>query len=118
MLFLLACAEPEPEAHCPEFAEAVAAPTVVDTDDDCGTWTLAVDDHLVVNVYLSEAEVPCTDSFGAGLERPHEPAYTNLTTDGPKWTYDFVGAEAAEGVEVAIVCDDGTEWQARVDVVE
>lgn len=118
MLFLLACAEPEPEAHCPTFADAIPAPTVVETADDCGTWTLPVGDHLVVNVYISEPEVPCTDEIGAGLERPHEPSYTNMSNDAPKWTYDFVGAEAADGVELAIVCDEGTEWQARVDVVE
>ena len=118
MLFLLACATPEPEGPCPEYADALPVDGVVDNGAACGPWTLPVGEHLYVSVYIEEPEVPCAESHDAALDRPYEPSYTNMSNDAPKWTYDFVGLEAAEGQEVAIECDEGTSWHARVDVVE
>ncbi|MSQ03159.1 MAG: hypothetical protein EXR71_14930 [Myxococcales bacterium] len=116
LTLFLACAEPEPEGPCPVWADEAAADGVLDNAHDCGTWTLAVDEHLYVNVYIDEIEAPCADVIDDGVDRPHEPTYTNMSNDAPKWTYDFVGVSAVDVAEVTITCEEGTEWHARVHV--
>ncbi len=117
LTLLLACAEPEPEGPCPVWADEVVADGVLDNSHDCGTWTLPVGEHLYVNVYIEEIEVPCSDVIDDGVDRPHEPAYTNMSNDAPKWTYDYVGGAAVDVAEITITCEEGTEWHARVHVV-
>ncbi|MDP2315589.1 MAG: hypothetical protein Q8P41_22005 [Pseudomonadota bacterium] len=114
MLFfvLFACATPD-ESGC-SFPDAAVAPDGV-VEDSCGWYALAVGEHLYANVYVAEPSSPCSVALGEGLSA-RDPIYSAMSDDAPKWTYD-VTAEAA-GVEqiVDVTCEDGTRWQARVDV--
>ncbi len=114
-LFVLACAVPPDDGSCTEWP---ADPAELDgsVDADCGWYTLAVGDHLYANVYITEAEAPCEVELDEGLVLNSSPIYSALSNDAPKWTVDVVAEEAGEELLVDVTCEDGTRWQARLDV--
>jgi hypothetical protein len=115
LLLLLACASDPKEGACTEFATDPAAPDgVLTNDDDCGTWSLAVDDQLVVSVYVTVEQATCEAEMGDGLDLPYEPIYTNLSDDGAKVTFQFKATAAAQDSSIAITCDEGTTWNAHL----
>lgn len=118
ILGMFACGEPEPEPACEEWRPLANVDGVIDNDEDCGQWTLPIGEHLYVNVYVSEELSPCEAEHAAEIGLPYDPIYTNLETDGPKWTFDFVGNEVVSDSAIDVSCDDGTEWHARVSVEE
>lgn len=114
-LFVLACAAPPDDGSCVEWpADPAPADGVVDAP--CGWYTLALGEHLYANVYLAEAESECTFALDEGLVLNSSPIYTALSNDGPKYTLDVVAEAAGEAFLVDVACDDGTRWQARVNV--
>ena len=116
LLLLLACASPS-EGGCSWPDAAVAPDGVLESAaDDCGWWALAVGDHLYVNVAVGEADATCDPpEMDAVLTENAGAIYSNLSGQGPKWTYDLVGAAAGE-TTVAITCSDGSGFSAKVTV--
>jgi hypothetical protein len=122
-LFWLAwgCADGEDDgAHCEEFPAAAAeAPTVLTNEDDCGWWTVAVDDYLVVSLYVDAEEQPaCELTYDDALLMKYgdDAAYSNLSNDEPKVTWQVFGAAATGEASWSASCDEGTEWAMRVAV--
>ena len=114
--FLLACTEPAPD-DCAWPDSATDAGGVLENTDTCGFWSLEVDGHLYVNVGLTEPDVECSAAMGEEVSLNASPIYSNLTTDGPKWTFDVVGvAPTAPFASLDVPCDEGTRWAARVEV--
>jgi hypothetical protein len=106
LLFAFACAPDD----CPEGRpDAVALDGVLESADTCGAWTLAVDDHVYVNVGLQEPEATCDATLPAHFTLPNDPIYSNFEPAGPKWTYDFLAVAPGDD-RIAVVCEDGTEW--------
>lgn len=118
LLLALACAEPAPDA-CAWPEAATAASGVLENADTCGFWSLPVDGHLYVNVGLTEPDVDCSAAMDTALALNAQPIYSNLTTDGPKWTFDVVGlAPADPWAAFDVTCEEGTRWAARVEVTD
>ena len=114
--FLLACTEPAPD-DCAWPDSATDAGGVLENTDTCGFWSLEVDGHLYVNVGLTEPDGECSAAMGEEVSLNASPIYSNLTTDGPKWTFDVVGvAPTAPFASLDVPCDEGTRWAARVEV--
>ncbi|MES2642807.1 MAG: hypothetical protein V4850_25210 [Myxococcota bacterium] len=112
---LLACAAaPEPGSCTTWPGEAAAADGVVEAS--CGWFVLPVGEHLYANVYVSEPESPCDVALGEGLKLNSSPIYSAMSDDAPKWTVDVVAESPGESLLVDVTCDDGTRWQARVNV--
>ncbi|MDP2306014.1 MAG: hypothetical protein Q8P18_08300 [Pseudomonadota bacterium] len=112
---LIACAAPVDDGSCAEWpADATPADGVV--DETCGWFTLPVGDHLYANVYIVEPESPCDVVLGPGLVLNSSPIYSAMSNDAPKWTVDVVAEAPGEALLVDVACEDGTRWQARVDV--
>lgn len=117
LLLLAACADEPPAPACASFPDSPSAPaTVLSNEDDCGFWSLAMDEQLIVSVYVTVPEAPCSDEVGDGLELPSTPIYTNMSDDASKWTYQFFAVAAADSAEIAITCDEGTTWNGRVRI--
>lgn len=113
---LLACATPVDDGCAWPDAASAPAGVLESAADDCGWWSLAVGEHLYVNVAVTEADAPCgPPEMDAVLAENAGAIYSNLSGQGPKWTYDLVGVSAGE-TTVAIHCDDGTQFSARVTV--
>ncbi len=95
---------------------------VLSEADTCGYWSVAVDTsspddgHIYLDLHVSRELPDCALSLGDGIDVPNDPIYTNLSTDGPKYTYDFVGQSAIALTTADISCDEGTEWHAEMDV--
>ncbi len=87
--------------------------------DTCGYWWLSVGEHIYINVAVSTEDDDCAASVGTGLIVPYTPTYSNMGTDGPKWTFDIEAQSETDGqpATVEVTCDDKTTWHARVDVV-
>jgi hypothetical protein len=106
LLSLLACQDD----ICPDGQpDPVALDGVLETADSCGAWTLAVDDHVYINVGITEAESECTAELPASFELPYDPIYSNFEPSGPKWTYDFLAVGAGDE-QLTVSCADGTVW--------
>lgn len=120
LALLLACST-EAVTGCQDYpSTATEPPGVLGSTDTCGYWVIAVDDHLYANVEVTEAQSPCTSALGDGIVLNSDPIYSALSNDVSKWTFDVVGA-AATGTDYAgfeVACDDGTEWSARIQVVD
>lgn len=119
LFFLFACAdEPEETEVCPDMPESPApAPTILYNADDCGYWSVVVGEQLVLDISITEVEVPCELVTEAGLELMYEPAYSNMSLTDPKWTFQVLAESEATSVDLAVTCEEGTEWNARVDVI-
>ncbi len=113
LLALLGCGAP---GACDFPADPATPDTVIDETDTCGSWAMAVGDHLVVDLHVLRELPDCALSLGDGLSVPNDPIYTNLTDEGPKYTYDLVAEAAADDATVDITCDEGTEWHALVTI--
>lgn len=119
LIALFACAEePDSDEVCPDMPESAAeAPNVLTNDDDCGYWHVVIGEELVVDVLVSEVESPCEMETETGLTLLYPPIYTNMNPSGPKWTFQ-VGADAeASAAGISVACDEGTTWNAQVDVI-
>lgn len=120
MLLLLsfACASlsTSPCADWP--SDPVEADGVLENADSCGFWLLPVGEHLYVNVGITAEESTCAATMEPYVELNADPIYSNMSNEGPKWTFDFVGMKpsGAEATGIDVSCDEGTEWAARVVV--
>lgn len=118
LLLLLACAEPAPDA-CAWPDAPVAPEGVLENADTCGYWSIAVDGHLYVNVGLVAPDQDCSAAMDEAVALNSSPIYSNLNTDGPKWTFDVLGVSATESfASFDVSCDEGTRWAARIAVSE
>ncbi len=116
ILLLVACVETTPE-DCPWPEAAVVADGVLENVDTCGYWSIVGDDHLYVNVALTEPDMDCSAAMDAEVALNSAPIYSNLTTDGPKWTFDVVGLAPTDTfASFDVTCAEGTRWVARIDV--
>ncbi len=113
VLLLPACAPSEEEEGC-DWPDSPVAPDGT-VQDSCGWYTLAVGGHLYANVYVTEPESPCTAALGDGLSA-RDPIYSAMSDDAPKWTFDVVAQVPGTEQPVDVTCEDGTTWQAKVDV--
>lgn len=112
---LLACAAAPEAGACTAWpGEAEAAEGVVETN--CGWFVMPVGEHLVANVYVTEPESPCVVALDEGLKLNSSPIYSAMSNDVPKWTVDVVAEAPGDSLLVDVTCDDGTRWQARVNV--
>ena len=118
VLLLLAACAGDDASDCAAWPdEAVAADGVLGNADTCGYWRLGVGEHLYVNVSVTVAESPCTASMEPAIGLNADPIYTNLSNDGPKWTFDVVGLSATDGYAgLQVECGEGTTFAARVVV--
>lgn len=120
---LTACRSDDP-GECGYEAEPITADGTLTNEDTCTFWELAVGDHLVVNVQVSVEDPSvfpgCNFNDTEFVVLNSSPIYSNLEGQGAKWTFDWVGETASAGAydEIAVTCDDGTTWEARVEVVE
>ncbi len=89
---------------------------MLEETDTCGFWSVAVGDHLVLDLHVQRELPDCALSLGPSLSNPNEPIYTNLTGDGYKYTYDIVADAVEAESTVDIACDEGTEWHALVTI--
>ena len=91
---------------------------MLSAEDTCGFWSLALGDHLYVDVVVTEPLAECEATLGAGLELFSSPIYSAMSNDEPKWTFDVVAVAATDpaGAEVSIECVDGSTWGALVRV--
>jgi hypothetical protein len=103
-------------APCSFPKDAVAPPNVLGIQDDCGYWAIAVDDHLVLGLAVESDATTCHVEVDDGVRLNSEPIFTNFGEDGPRFTFDLVGNAPTERGSVEIECDDGTRWQALVEV--
>lgn len=113
---LLACGTaPSDDGSC---AEWPAAPAPADgvVEASCDWFTLPVGEHLYANVYIAEPESPCDVTVDEGLALFSSPIYSAMSNDAPKWTVDVIAEAPGEALLVDAICDDGTRWQARVNV--
>lgn len=110
---LAGCASPGP---CDFPADASVPATVLEETDTCGFWSIAAGDHLILDLHVQRELPDCALSLGPNLSNPNDPIYTNLTGDGPKYTYDIVADAAVEETTVDIACDEATQWHALVTV--
>lgn len=110
---LAGCASPGP---CDFPADASVPATVLEETDTCGFWSIATGAHLILDLHVQRELPDCALSLGPSLSNPNDPIYTNLTGDGPKYTYDIVADGAVEETTVDIACDEATQWHALVTV--
>lgn len=110
---LVGCASPGP---CDFPADASVPADVLGDADTCGFWSIAAGDHLILDLHVQRELPDCALSLGPNLSNPNDPIYTNLTGDGPKYTYDIVADAAVEETTVDIACDEATQWHALVTV--
>jgi hypothetical protein len=105
---------------CAEFDDSVApSPTeVLGNNEDCGHWNVAPGDEVVLSIYLTEPESKCTVLADESLTMPYgEGIYTNLSDDGPKYTFQVIVADNAAGeLEWWLACADGTTWAGQFSV--
>ena len=113
ILPLVACSEPGP---CAFPDSAVATGGVIENEDSCGFWLVPVGDHLYVDLHVTRELPDCAIAVGSGLSIPNDPIYSNLGTDGAKYTYDIVADSAVAETNIDITCDEATEWHALVTV--
>lgn len=119
LFILFACAEePEETEVCPDMpASATPAPTILYNADDCGYWSVVVGEQLVLDISITEVEIPCELVADTGLKLLYEPAYSNMGLTDPKWTFQVLAESEAAEIDLVITCEEGTEWNARVDVI-
>lgn len=96
--------------------DPAAIPGVLTEVDTCGFWSMPLDSHLFLDLHIRSELPDCLLSLGPSLSSPNDPIYTNLTGDGPKYTYDIIADAASEETTIGIACDEGTEWEALVRV--
>lgn len=117
LLLLAACAGDDPSGCEAWPDEPVTAGGVLGNADTCGYWRLAVEEHLYVNVSVTVEESPCSATMDPAIGLNADAIYTNLSNDGPKWTFDVVGLTPSEGYSgLQIECGEGTTFAARVVV--
>lgn len=110
MLWLGGC------ARCAFPADATPVPGVLDALDDCGFWSLAVGEHVVVGLPLGSPDTTCTTEIDEGIALNSQPIFTNFEPDGPRFTFDFVAEAEARKAHIDVECSDGSAWSALVDV--
>ena len=89
----------------------------LDSEDSCQRWELGVGAHAYINVSVQSENTECQSNVAPPLSIPYEPTYSNLGSEGPKWTYDILGESEGEGAAV-IECQDGTVWEGYFIVTE
>lgn len=118
ILLALACAEEEPPV-CESFPDEAAPPaTVLENSDSCGYWEIPVGDQLVLDIAMSAPDYRCTVTVGDGLSVPYDGTYSYLTGQEPKQTFQVFGEAPVERSDISVVCEEGTEWAAQVQVTE
>ena len=116
---LLTCDDDSsPLESCSFPSEPSAASGVLDSSHDCGFWSIAIGEHIYLNLAVDSFESTCSLTLGPGLEENASPSYSDLGDQGAQWTYDFVGVETAEDSEITLECSDGVTWYGRVNVTE
>jgi hypothetical protein len=113
LLPLYACAESGP---CTFPDSAVATGGVLGNEDSCRFWTVPVGEHLYLDLHVTRELPDCAIAVGDALSVPNDPIYSNLATDGPKYTYDVVADSVVAETNIDITCDEATEWHALVAV--
>ncbi len=113
ILQLVACSDPGP---CAFPDSAVATDGVLGNEDTCGFWQVPVGEHLYLDLHVTRELPDCAAAVGDGLSLPNDPIYSNLATDGAKYTYDIVADSAVAETNIDITCDEATEWHALVAV--
>lgn len=112
---LLACRDGDP-GPC-EWPEApVAADGSVNNGETCGYWLLTGDEQLIVAIGIAGASDACDVTMSDSLELASSPIFSDFGETGPQWTFAFRGVMATTGAEIEILCEDGTEWHAKVAV--
>ena len=106
---LSACVERDPLEACVAGDPVPLPGAVLDAADACGTWSMAVEDRVAVDVAVTAAEVPCGWSADGAVGTPYDPIYSNFDDDSAKWTFDVHAVEAGDGA-LRVDCDDGTLW--------
>jgi hypothetical protein len=119
LALLIACAGEEEPSGCADWpSDPVAPDGVLRADEDCGFWTIAVDEHLYVDLVITVPLAECPSTLGDGIELFSTPIYSAMSNDEPKLTFDVVGA-APTGSEYAlfdVLCEEGSRFSARIDV--
>jgi hypothetical protein len=127
----IACAPTETDQPaCPEWpSEESAIDGKLGNEDTCGLYSLAVDEQVVIELYLSEpideaqeeagaAITACESTFSDGLDMRYDAgSYTNMSDDAPKFVMQVFGSEArSDPAEFDSICFEGTEFHARFRV--
>jgi hypothetical protein len=79
-------------------------------EDSCQAWALIVGEHAYVNIFVEDEFIDCDAQLEDFLAIPHDPTYSNMGDEGPKWTYDFLAVSEGEGA-ASVSCDDGNLWE-------
>ena len=112
----LACRTPD-DGPCPWPEEPIAADGTVANGETCGYWLLTGGEQLIVALAITdEANPDCEVTMDDAVEMASNPIYSNFGDTGPQWTFAFRGVMATSAADIEILCDDGTEWHARVAV--